>query len=104
MKKNMLATQAPKPTMPMPEPAVPVDMTCVNKECGSVCSPPCEEGLMCMTVMKYCQPDGSCGMNSKPMCPAKVARLTKAAVCCFGLTSNCLACAAGMTEHQYCKE
>jgi len=42
---------------------------CANKGCGEVCENPCPAGVMCPTVMYYCQPDGSCGMNASPECP-----------------------------------
>lgn len=45
---------------------------CANKECGEVCENPCPAGVMCPTVMYYCQPDGSCGMNAAPECPDKI--------------------------------
>jgi len=41
---------------------------CADKACGEDCTPECPPGLMCPLVMQYCQPDGTCGMNSKPEC------------------------------------
>jgi len=41
---------------------------CADLACGEPCVIPCPEGLMCPTVMHYCQADGSCGMNSQPEC------------------------------------
>jgi len=51
----------------MPEtPDMPADTgPCADKACGDSCSTPCPPGLMCPTVMKYCQADGSCG-NAMP--------------------------------------
>merc|ERR1719354_1252248 len=41
---------------------------CANKACGEDCTPECPPGEMCISVMQYCQADGTCGMNSEPEC------------------------------------
>jgi len=37
---------------------------CANKNCGDVCAN--SNGML--MVMRYCQPDGSCGMDANPQC------------------------------------
>ena len=37
---------------------------CANKKCGDVCDT--SHGML--MVMRYCQPDGACAMNSAPQC------------------------------------
>ena len=38
-------------------------------QCGDDCTRPCPPGMNCPTVMKFCQADGTCGMNSMVTCP-----------------------------------
>ena len=37
---------------------------CANKKCGEMCAPDC--GVL--TVVRHCQPNGLCNMNSRPKC------------------------------------
>ena len=37
---------------------------CEDKQCGEVC----DTSMGMLHVMRFCQPDGSCGMNSAPNC------------------------------------
>jgi len=53
--------------IPYPYPPYPCgDSTnlCANKKCGEMCAPQC--GVL--TVVRHCQPNGLCNMNSRPKC------------------------------------
>jgi len=71
---------------------------CADKACGEDCTPECPPGLMCPSVMQYCQPDGTCGMNSKPECHTEEPRF-----CCRAYTLDCVACTYGLAPEDFCE-
>jgi len=48
--------------------AISKEDPCAGLSCGKPCNSPCPPGKMCPIAMRYCQADGSCGMNKRPEC------------------------------------
>lgn len=45
--------------------------SCATLPCGARCTPICPPFKVCATVEQFCQPDGTCGMSSQPLCKTK---------------------------------
>jgi len=74
-----------------------------DRKCGDECEEPCPVGKYCeKSGPKYCQKDGTCGMNSKPECTDKGDETTGTPICCNAMTASCMSCAVGLTVAEYC--